>query len=79
MLQIAPDFIEDTTSTTTRTNTPYIGDTEFRGHSSLKPNAFFGIHHTLTEDISQAPLKCLVSVYARLKETTRRRYNTITL
>ena len=71
--------MNDVTSTTTRTTTPTNDETESRGHSPLQPNNFFGIHHTLTGDISKAPLKCLASVYARLKETKRCRYSIITL
>ena len=78
-LQTTSDFMDDITVITTHTTTPSLNETELCGHSSLKPNNFFDIHHTLTGDISQVPLKCLASVYDRLKETKRRRYSIITL
>ena len=71
--------MDDITSTTTRTTTPTNDEPEFRGHSPLQPKNIFCIHHTLTGDISKAPLKYLASTYARLKGTKRRRYSIITL
>ena len=45
----------------------------------MKSSDFFGIPHTLTGDITQAPVKCLAAAYARLTETKRTRYSIITL
>ena len=77
--QLDPESTDGITSTTTHTTTPTTDDPEFRDHRPLQQSNFFGIHHTLTGGISKAPLKCLASAYARLKETKRRRYSIITL
>ena len=77
--QLDPDSTDALPSTTTHTTTPTTDDPEFCGRRPLQQNNFFGIHHTLTGDISKAPLKCLASAYARLKETKRSRYSIITL
>ena len=77
--QLDPESTDDITSTTTHTTIPTTDEPEFRGHRPLQQNNFFGIHHTLTGNISKTPLKCLASEYARLKETKRRRYSIITL
>ena len=74
-----PESNDDMTSTINRTITHSPDDTEFRGHSALKPSVFFGIPHTLTGDITHASVKCLTAIYARLKETKQTRYSIITL
>ena len=61
--QLDPDSTDDITSTTTHTTTLTTDEPEFRGHRPLQQKNFFGIHHTLTGDISKAPLKCLASAY----------------
>ena len=75
---VDPDSTE-TRSPTFNRNTHDGDDAEFRGYREYKSSDFFGIPHTLTGDISQAPVKCLASAYARLKETKRTRYSIITL
>ena len=66
-------------SAKTHTASHSTDDVEFRGYSSMLLSDFFGIPHTLTGDIVQAQVKCLRAAYARLKETKRTRYSTITL
>ena len=75
---VDPDSTETLSSTNTR-STHDDDEAEFRGYREYKSSDFFGIAHTLTGDISQAPVKCLASAYARLKETKRTRYSIITL
>ena len=55
-----------TLSSTSTRSTHDIDDVEFRGYREHKSTEFFGIPHTLTGDITQAPVKCLASAYARL-------------
>ena len=68
-----------TLSSTSTRSTHDIDDAEFRGYRGYKSTDFFGIPHTLTGDITQAPVKYLASAYARLKETKRTRYSIVTL
>ena len=77
--QLDPDSTDNIISTTTHTTTPTNDERELCGLHPLQQNNFFGIHHTLTGDISEVLLKYIVSIYARLKDIKRRRYSIITL
>jgi len=52
-----PDPCHQPTSATTRIVSHSTDDVEYRGYSSLSSSDFFGIPHTLTGDITQAPVK----------------------
>ena len=68
-----------TRSTTTHQSTASTHENEFRGQLKVQTRNFFGIHQTLTGDISHAHIKCLVAVYAHLKGTMRHRYSIISV
>ena len=68
----ASDSNKTHSSSSTR-STHDVDDAKFRRYREYKSSDFFGIPHTLTGDISQTPMKCLVSAYTRLKETKRTR------
>ena len=63
---LTPDSSNTLSSTSTHSTHDAV-DAEFQGYREHKSTAFFGIPHTLTGDITHAPVKCLASSYARLK------------
>ena len=52
---------------------------EFHGYNEVQIDDFFGIFHNLTGDFTKALVKCLASVYTRLKETKWTPYSIIIL
>ena len=73
------DHDDITRSTTKHQSTDSTPENEFRGQLRVQTRNFFGIHHTLEGDISQAYIKCLASAYALLKETMRHRYSIVSV
>ena len=73
------DHDDTTRSTTQHQSTASNDENEFRGHLEVQTRTFFGIRHTLTGDISHAHIKCLATVYARLKETMRHRHSIVSV
>ena len=67
--QIPNEHSNITNSSVLYKSTESTRENKFHGHSAIATTSFFCITHTLTGEILQAQVKCLLAVYIRFKET----------